>query len=114
LGLHGAFAFGAIWILGFLWGVHVAPGWEGRKRRRSGAALIGLFLWLILSGYLLYYVGHEQLRSVTSLLHWSLGLVFPIPFLIHRLASRRAALIAERPKLRRPITKETHEMTPHT
>jgi hypothetical protein len=115
LRLHGAFAFGTIWIFGLLWSVHVNPGWAGGKRRRSGAVLVGLLLWLILSGYLLYYVGHERLRSVTSLLHWSLGLVSPVPFLLHRLASHGAHLPAEPAKRRRRrVTEDTHEVTLNT
>jgi hypothetical protein len=90
LRLHGAFAFGAIWVFGLLWSAHVSPGWAGGKRRRSGAALVGLFLWLTLTGYLLYYLGHEWLRSLTSLLHWSLGLLIPVLFLLHRLAAEPA------------------------
>jgi len=114
LRLHGAFAFVSIWVLGLLWSVHVTPGWAGGKRRRSGAAVVGLLLWLILSGYLLYYLGHERLRSVTSLLHWSLGLLFPLSFLLHRVASPSAPLTANLANHRRPVTEDTHEVTLHT
>ena len=86
LTLHGAFAFGAIWVFGLLWSVHVGPGWARGERRRSGALMVGLFLGLVLSGYLLYYLGHERFRAVTSLFHWSLGLLLPIAFILHRLA----------------------------
>ena len=85
LTLHGAFAFGAIWVFGLLWGAHVTPGWAGGERRRSGTLVVGFCLWLILSGFLLYYLGHERLRAVTSLLHWSPGLLLPVPFFLHRL-----------------------------
>lgn len=91
LRFHGAFAFAAIWVFGFLWSVHVAPGWADGERRRSGGLMVGLFLWLILSGYLLYYLGHERLRSFTSLLHWSLGLLLPFAFIFHRLVAGRRA-----------------------
>lgn len=84
LKLHGAFAFGAIWIFGLLWGVHIPVGWAGRRRHLSGGLLVGLLAWLIISGYLLYYVGDEQLRAATSLTHWLIGLVVPIGFLAHR------------------------------
>ncbi len=86
---HGAFAFCAIWVFGLLWSVHVTPGWAAGERRRSGGLVVGLFLWLILSGYLLYYLGHERLRAVTSLLHWSLGLLLPFAFILHRLVAAR-------------------------
>ncbi len=88
LKLHGACAFGVIWVLGLLWGVHIAPGWAAGERRRSGAVMLGLALWLVLSGYLLYYVGQERLRAITGLLHWSVGLMIPVFLLAHRLAPR--------------------------
>jgi hypothetical protein len=88
LKLHGACAFGVIWALGLLWGVHIAPGLAAGERRRSGAVMLGLALWLVLSGYLLYYVGQEWLRAVTGLLHWAVGLLIPVFLFAHRLAPR--------------------------
>ena len=88
LKLHGACAFGTIWALGMLWGVHIVPGWTAGERRRSGAVMLGLALWLVLSGYLLYYVGQEQVRAITGLLHWSVGLLIPIILFAHRLPPR--------------------------
>jgi hypothetical protein len=102
LRLHGAFAFAAIWVFGLLWGLHVAPGWTGTKRRRSGGVLVGLFSWLTLSGCLLYYVGSDRLRGLTSLLHWSLGLLIPALFLVHRLAPRGVNGTAESRRFRQP------------
>jgi hypothetical protein len=92
LTLHGAFAFAAVWIFGVLWGVHIPAGWSGRKRHLSGGLLVALLAWLIISGYLLYYVSDEQLRAATSLAHWLIGLVVPIGFLAHRLKRRRNSL----------------------
>jgi hypothetical protein len=89
LKFHGAFAFAAIWGFGLLWGVHVVNGWSGGRRRRSGGALVGLLGWLIVSGYLLYYLGDDHVRSIASILHWSLGLAVPIAYWVHRSATRR-------------------------
>lgn len=89
LRLHGAFALGGIWIFGLLWGVHIAPGWSTGERRRSGAVLTGILVWLVLSGYLLYYLGNEEARSIASLLHWATGLACPVVFAAHRLAPQR-------------------------
>jgi len=38
---------------------------------------------LSLSGYFLYYLSDESLREITSMLHWILGLVFPLVAGIH-------------------------------
>lgn len=85
LKLHGAFGFAAIWIFGLLWGVHMSRAWPYLQRRWSGGVMTGVFSWLILSGYLLYYVGNEDVRSVVSVLHWGIGLASPICLGFHRL-----------------------------
>ena len=89
LELHGAFGFAAIWIFGLLWGIHVTRAWPGFRRRWSGGFMTGVIAWLILSGYLLYYVGNEDARSVVSILHWGIGLASPFCFGFHRLHFRK-------------------------
>ena len=90
LRLHGACAFIAIWLFGLLWGAHIGPGWARKRLRKSGGWLVGSLIFLTISGYLLYYLTGDQSRSVASLLHWSLGLVIPALFAVHRLAPRPA------------------------
>jgi hypothetical protein len=92
LKLHGAFGFAAIWIFGLLWAIHITKAWPGLRRRWSGGVLTAIFAWLILSGYLLYYVGDESARSVVSVLHWGIGLVSPVCFGFHRLRLRKGRL----------------------
>lgn len=89
LRLHGAFAFAAIWILGLLWGTHITAAWPRKRRRWSGGVLTGVFVFLVVSGYLLYYLGDDQVRPVVSVLHWAIGLACPLFFLLHRLRRRR-------------------------
>lgn len=84
LKLHGAFAFAAIWMFGWLWGIHIAKLWPQKRRRWSGGALTSVFALLIVSGYLLYYVGDDRIRPVISALHWIIGLACPIFFVWHR------------------------------
>ena len=81
---HGAFAFGSLWLFGLLWGVHIPPGWRLVRRRWTGGIMFAFFAWYTVSGYLLYYLGGEEWRETTILLHWTSGLAAPIPFLIHR------------------------------
>jgi hypothetical protein len=83
LALHGAFAVAAIWVAGWLWGAHLARAWGRGRRRWSGGLTVGVLLWLIASGYLLYYLGDERLRLGTAVLHWSVGLASPIAVLLH-------------------------------
>lgn len=91
LRLHGAFAFAAVWIFGLLWGVHITKTWPHKRRRWSGAALTSVFALLILSGYLLYYIGDDRARPLVSILHWGVGLVCPVFLLLHRLPHKRRA-----------------------
>lgn len=106
LRLHGGLAFATLWCGGFLWATHIVSGWRGGRRRRTGIALCGAAALLIVSGYLLYYAGGDDMRAVVSLLHWGIGLAAPIAFLAHRLKPTRAK--PRRPRLRRrPLGEKT-------
>lgn len=88
LKVHGAFAVAAIWMFGWMWSMHVTKLWPFSWRRWSGGLMAGVGAWLILSGYLLYYVGDDKARSVVSILHWGIGLAAPVFFLWHRTGFR--------------------------
>lgn len=88
LKLHGAFAFAAIWVFGLLWAVHITKLWTHKRRRWSGGILTGVFLVLIITGYLLYYVGDDRVRPFISTVHWVIGLGCPLFFFLHRLKRR--------------------------
>lgn len=90
LKLHGAFAFAALWAMGLLWAAHIVNGWDAKRRRWSGSALLGLLLFLTVTGYLLYYAGGDDLRAAVSLLHWIAGLGALAVFLLHRFTRERS------------------------
>lgn len=96
LKLHGVFAFAAVWIFGLLWGIHIAKLWPHKRRRQSGGFLTGVFALLIVSGYLLYYVGDDRIRPLISTLHWGIGLVGPVFFGWHRLKRRKVQPVSDR------------------
>ena len=85
---HGAAAFLSLWVFGLLWGLHILPAWSRHQRRWTGSALTAAALVLILTGYLLYYVGDENLRTDTSIVHWMLGILALLAFLAHGLRRR--------------------------
>lgn len=89
LRLHGAFAFASIWIFGLLWGTHITVAWPRKNRRWSGGIFAGVFAVLIVTGYLLYYIGSDTVRPVISIVHWGIGLGSPAFFVLHRLRLRR-------------------------
>jgi hypothetical protein len=99
LRLHAAFAFGALWLVGFLSARHIVNGWVSRRRRLSGLSMLGGAGILILTGYLLYYLSSDGARGIASIAHWGVGLFAPALFIWHRFAvgRRRARETAERP-----------------
>jgi hypothetical protein len=56
-----------------MWGIHITEAWPHKARRLSGGILTGVFALLILSGYLLYYIGDDRIRPLISALHWQQG-----------------------------------------
>ena len=95
---HGAFGFGGLWLLGMLSAAHIPAGWRNGQRRWTGGLMLAAFASLVVSGYLLYYLGNDLLIGATALLHWSVGLAAPVAFLLHRFAE------SARKKLRDPIS----------
>jgi hypothetical protein len=85
LRLHGLFLIPALLGFGGLFVVHMPKGWKNTYQRNIGLALTVLLAVLILSGYLLYYVGDDGLRSWSSIIHWVIGLATPIFFIWHYL-----------------------------
>jgi len=89
LALHGAGAFAALLLGGWLWKAHVAPWWDSPNRRASGIVLVALGAVLIVSGYLLYYASGDALRDFVGALHWTIGVLLAVPLLVHALRSGR-------------------------
>lgn len=75
--VHGAAAMLALILFGTLLSHHVGAGWKSGQNRVSGSAIAGISGLLILTGYLLYYVGDEALRQGVSWLHLAAGTLFP-------------------------------------
>lgn len=75
LRVHGAAASAVLVALGSVLGTHVPAAWGGRANAATGTALIAAALLLAATGWALYYVGDEALRSSLSMVHWVLGIV---------------------------------------
>ncbi len=89
LAIHAGFGFATVWMMGLLWGVHIVGGWRMWRHRVSGSTLLAFLVWLVVSGYLLYYLGGDETRAVVSLAHWIIGLALPLPFVMHLLVRNR-------------------------
>lgn len=91
LKIHGAAAMAALVGLGSLTTGHIRRAWHVRRNRMSGGLLLGLFLGLTVTGYLLYYFGGESLRPAISFIHWVGGLVAVIGFAVHLILGRNSS-----------------------
>ncbi len=87
--VHGAAAMAVLVLLGGLLVRHVAIGWSERKKRGSGAIVLGASLWLTVTGYVLYYSGSDVLRQFAASSHFWVGLALALALGLH---IRRAAL----------------------
>ena len=81
--VHGTAAYGFAIVAAMLVPVHMRLGWNSGRNRPSGLFLIGISLFLLLSGLALYYSTDEVLRAAVSLSHWVAGLALPVLVLIH-------------------------------
>jgi hypothetical protein len=90
--IHGAAAMVALVLFGVLLN-HVRKGWKARKNRGSGLPLFLVIMFLVITGYGLYYAGDEQLRGMISQWHSWIGaglvLILPLHVAIGRALRRR-------------------------
>ncbi len=87
LKIHGAAAMFALLVLGALT-AHVRRGWKARTNRLTGAFIIAVNIFLIVTGYGLYYAGGEELRAWLSRWHAWIGLGVVVLLPAHILAGR--------------------------
>lgn len=88
--LHGLAVIPAQLAIGGMFVAHIPKGWNHGGQRLAGIALCLVLGLLIGSAYMLYYVGLENVRGWTSLVHWSIGLALPAIFLWHYVNGKRA------------------------
>ena len=104
--IHGGAAMLALLVLGAL-ATHIRRGWKADKNRLSGAVLIAVNAFLIVTGYGLYYAGGEALREWLSRWHAWIGLASGMLLPAHVLAGRliiRALHRRRHPELSSPPT----------
>jgi cation transport ATPase len=83
LKLHGGFAMAVLVLFGTLLPMHVKLAWNAHRNRPNGITLLTVFGILIATGYGLYYLGNERLRSWTSMIHIVIGIALPIFIVVH-------------------------------
>jgi hypothetical protein len=96
--LHGAVLIPALLGFGGLFVAHMPKGWKDYRQRLIGLGLTSLIGLLILTGYLLYYVGDDGLRGWISLIHWAIGLGVPGIFIWHYVSRTEAQRARQKKK----------------
>jgi hypothetical protein len=104
LRLHGAASFGFLIVFGMVLSTHISFNWQVKKNRRISGIILTIFVTiLILSGYLLYYLGGEEIRAFTSYLHWISGISCSAVFAVHFFKKSKKTGI-KKPKNKRAFT----------
>ncbi len=96
LKVHGFAAIGMLILFGSLMPAHIRNAWQHRQKRWTGGFMIGVMVTLSLSGYGLYYLGGEEARDWTSILHWVAGILSVLGLAIHVWQGRRKAILRSR------------------
>jgi uncharacterized membrane protein YbjE (DUF340 family) len=99
--VHGGAAMVTLMLLGALVPLHLRRAWRARTNRVTGTVMATFNIVLIATAFGLYYSGSDVVRLWISRVHYGLGLVLPVLFLIHVVSGRRAtgeAGLASRPQ----------------
>lgn len=84
LKIHGSASYLFLIAFGMIISTHISFNWRVKKnRRKSGIITTALFSILIISGYLLYYVAGDEIRTFISYLHWICGILCSAFFIFH-------------------------------
>ena len=91
LQIHGAAAFLMIISYGYLLASHVRVSWKTKKNRIFGISLVACHGWMIISGYVLYYLSGEGLayKNLVSYAHFSIGFMYPFLLFCHMRKGQR-------------------------
>ncbi|MBU3556896.1 hypothetical protein ICN18_04560 [Polynucleobacter sp. Ross1-W9] len=92
LAAHGIAAMLATLALGSVLPFHIKAGYKSKKQWWSGFSQLGFLFALLITGGMLYY-GPEELRDGVINVHWIIGLLFAIIFLLHLTAIRKPKTI---------------------
>lgn len=106
--LHGAAAMVFLMAFGALWLEHVPEGWTQKEHRPSGVTLTATCAVLIFTGWGLYYLAGDTVRSGMHWVHTIMGLLLPVIIFLH--VRLNPSNLDRMQKKTKPIVKEvSHE-----
>jgi hypothetical protein len=88
--LHGAAAMVSLFFVGSLLHMHIRRAIRAGRNLITGWAMVAVLLFLVLTGYGLYYVAGEADRPLWSVLHWAAGLAVALLFVLHIVVGRKS------------------------
>ncbi|MEK2644182.1 hypothetical protein [Bdellovibrio sp. BCCA] len=83
--LHVVLGFTVFTVLGALSSVHVRLGFRKKAKRVSGVALMSFIVGLGMTGMGILYLGDEKLSTYASVVHFSIGTLLTLSYVIHML-----------------------------
>ena len=110
--IHGGSAMVLLVLIGAASALHAPAAWREGKNRWSGATLAAALTLLVLTGFLLYYLGDERARSVVSMVHWTVGLAAAALLGVHVWLGLRAAKAANCARPRSPAASARARSSP--
>lgn len=90
--LHVFFGFVALAVVGALSSIHMRKEWNRKRNRVSGMSLVGLFIFLSLSGLGIYYFGNETLSLLSSVSHLVVGVLIAAVYVWHLAYKKKHAV----------------------
>jgi len=86
--MHGIVAVAATFLFGWICGDHVALTWRMRADRASGVWLLALVFSLVITGFAMFFLVDDSLRSISGTVHEWVGLALMFPWMAHLLFGR--------------------------
>jgi hypothetical protein len=88
--LHGAAAMVALFFVGTMLHTHIRRAIKHGTNLVTGWSMIAALLFLVVTGYGLYYLAGEANRWAWSALHWGAGLASAVLLVLHIRIGRRS------------------------
>jgi hypothetical protein len=86
LQIHSIISLWFLLLFGYLFHLHVQPAFRGKRKLKSGVALTGILILLILTVPALFYLSNESAKSWVAGIHTYVGFTVVGFFAVHWLA----------------------------
>jgi len=82
--------------LGVIWRVHILRGWRLKKNIFSGILTLSVFLFLIITGWIIYYCVPEEPREKAAQLHTWVGIGSSFLLLAHTILGLKSRVVEDK------------------